>query len=69
MALDQFQHPHSSLTGKPLSREWHEYLKGIEKKVCAKQADLAASPTTTEIATAFNALLAAMKAAYLMRES
>lgn len=46
--------------------EQQAFLDDLYRRQIAAIDDLAASPTTTEIATAFNALLAAMRASKAM---
>ena len=69
----RYQIPQSSLTGNLYPRiEWTNYLGGIEEignRVAANVAALGASPTNAEIATAFNALLSALKTANLQNSS
>jgi hypothetical protein len=54
-----------------LSQAFHTYLAVLEDvsgRTSAEIEDLPASPTVEQIATAFNALLAAMKAAKQMQD-
>lgn len=64
--------PAMDLANNRFSQPFHRYLAGLEevsKRVSVNVADLGASPTNAEIATAFNALLAALQNANLQETS
>lgn len=52
-----------------LTPQWFRFAEDLASRRCAFVADLGASPTTAQIATAFNALLAALQAADLQETS
>lgn len=69
MALKPFIMPQSKIGADHAPAEWRGYWAGIEKKTAAVVSPLGAAPTNAQIATAFNALLTALQAVGLMKET